>query len=429
MARTSGTSKKNSASKNTTRYNSGKGRKTNSANNQQTPRQRSEQERMISNELTLLIVFAVAVLLFLCNFGIIGPVGNGISGFLFGLFGLMAYIAPIFIFIAAAFGISNKGNRIAIMKLVASIVLLLCIGSLLHIFQGNLKETMGYSVSQLYKLGSESKLGGGVLGGSIAYLLYSLLDMTGSVVILIVLIIGCIVVITEKSFLNGVKKGSQYVVSTAKDDAQYRREKAELKREELRVQRDNRRKELETKKQEKLEQSVQEETEKILRKDKKVSGVMMDTKLTKKPPVKEVARRDNLHEITLADLEEQVDVTEKIAEPIVTEPAFDFHNIRIHGAHQIELEETEEFIVPEQVPINSGMKELQPSAEKEENSQERFEEISPSPVKLKRPVAKPVELTEKEKMMKAAGQDIKAMKEAEKQPARPYMFPPICSRL
>ena len=426
MARTSGTQGKSSGSKNTTRRNTaGSGRRTTSPTVKSTPRQKSEQEKMISNEITLLLLLALTILLFLCNFGIIGPVGNAISGFLFGLFGILAYVAPIFIFVAIAFGISNKGNGIAFMKLIAAILLFLCIGSFLHIIQSDLKEAMGYSVSELYNLGKDNKLGGGVLCGSFAYLLYSLLDTIGSVLILIVLTIGCLVIITEKSFFNGVKKGGRYVVSSAKEDAKYRREKAESRKEAERLQRENQQLELEAKKQEQQEQNNQEEAEKILRKDKKVSGVMLDTKLTAKTPAQETNRHDNIHEITLADLENEVEVTEKISAPISSEPKFDFDNIRIHGAHQIELNETAEFNMEPQPPIKSGMKELLPTDIEEDAVQERFEEITPTPARQKRPVAKPVELSEKDKIMKAAGQDIKAMKEAEKQTPRPYMFPPI----
>ena len=418
MARTSGTQKKNSASKNT-------GRKSTSPRKKQTSRQRSEQERMISNELTLLIILAVTILLFLCNFGIIGPVGNAVSGILFGSFGILAYVAPIFIFMAAAFGISNTGNNIAIMKLTASIVLFLCIGAFLHIFQGNLTESLSYSVSALYNLGKENKQGGGVICGSIAYLLYSLFDTIGSLLVLGVLTIGSMVVITEKSFLNGVKEGGRYVVSTAKDDVRYRREQAELKKETLRIQREKQQKEAASKKQEKLEQSSQKEAEKILRKDKKVSGVILDTKLIPKNSGDNAVRHDNLHEITLADLEDKVEVKEKIAEPVNAEAEFDFNSIRIHGAHQMEPEETKDCNSFQQESVNSSMKELHSYDAEEETSQKRFEESTPTPVKIKRPAAKPAELSEKEKMMQAAGQDIKAMKEAEKQPARPYKFPPL----
>lgn len=446
MATNSSTRKKSSASRNTTKNTTGSGRKTTSRQTNTMPRERTEQERMISNELTLLILLAVAILLFLCNFGIIGPVGNAVSGFLFGIFGLLAYIAPIFIFIAVGFGISNQGNGIATLKLTAAIILFLIVGAFLHIFQADMDQSAGYSIAEIYNLGKDSKLGGGVLCGSLAYLLYSLLDTIGSILILLVLAIGCIVIITEKSFLNGVKRGSQYVVSSAKDDARYRREKAARKREEQKLLREQQREyqleQKESQSREKAEATSKEEAEKILRMDKKVSGVMMDTKLTEKKPARETLRHDNLHEITLKDFEETVEVQEKISSPVSSEQEFDFNNIRIHGAHQIELEETPEFEVQQTPPVQSGMRELVPdfidqspasytpeepmqNDIEEDAVQERFEEIAPQAAKIKRPVAKPAELSEKEKIMKAAGQDIKAMKEAQKQPPKPYMFPPI----
>ena len=250
MTRNSSTQNRNSASKNTTRKTTNNKKSTtqrsNSGRQTSAPRQRTEQERMISSELTLLLLLAVTILLFLCNFGIIGPVGNAISGFLFGIFGILAYIAPIFIFVAVAFGISNKDNFIAILKLIAAITLFIVVGSFMHIFQANLTMGNGYSISEIYNLGKNDHMGGGVLCGSIAYLLFSLLDKIGSILILLVLSVCCVVIITEKSLINGVKKGSRYVVSTAKDDAKYRREKALLRKEELRQERLERQKQVET---------------------------------------------------------------------------------------------------------------------------------------------------------------------------------------
>ena len=281
-----------------------------------------------------------------------------------------------------------------------------------------------------------------------------MLDTIGSVLILLVLAIGCIVIITEKSFLNSLKKGGRYVVSTAKDDAVYRREKAAKKREEIRQKREQERElQLEQKEKkllEEQEEAIQQEAEKILRMEKKVSGVMLDTKLTQHKPQNYI-RHDNIHEITIEDFEENIEVQEKISAPVSKEPEFDFHNIRIHGAHQIELEEEPSLHKSEEKKVHQGIHELTISSDEtsadpyteevgsfndmekndasdpmEEVSQERFEEFAPVPTaKVKRPVAKPAELSEKEKIMKAAGQDIKAMKEAEKNLSKPYMFPPI----
>ena len=55
--------------------------------------QRTAQDSELFHEIGLIVLFVVMVILFCCNFGIIGPVGNAISGVLFGIFGFTAYIA------------------------------------------------------------------------------------------------------------------------------------------------------------------------------------------------------------------------------------------------------------------------------------------------------------------------------------------------
>ena len=83
----------------------------------------------ITSEIILIGVLALTILLFLCNFGVIGVIGNQISRVMFGIFGTMAYALPVLAFIAIAFGISNQGNRIASMKLTAGIILFFLIGA------------------------------------------------------------------------------------------------------------------------------------------------------------------------------------------------------------------------------------------------------------------------------------------------------------
>ena len=76
--------------------------------------QRTAQDSELFHEIGLIVLFVVMVILFCCNFGIIGPVGNAISGVLFGIFGFTAYIAPIVIFLAVAFWFANEGNPTAV---------------------------------------------------------------------------------------------------------------------------------------------------------------------------------------------------------------------------------------------------------------------------------------------------------------------------
>ena len=92
----------------------------------------------ITSEIILIGVLALTILLFLCNFGVIGVIGNQISRVMFGIFGTMAYALPVLAFIAIAFGISNQGNRIASMKLTAGIILFFLLGVVCSLlFQGD----------------------------------------------------------------------------------------------------------------------------------------------------------------------------------------------------------------------------------------------------------------------------------------------------
>ena len=46
-------------------------------------------------EIILWSIIGVSALLFISNFGIGGVVGNAVSSFLFGVFGMVAYIFPV----------------------------------------------------------------------------------------------------------------------------------------------------------------------------------------------------------------------------------------------------------------------------------------------------------------------------------------------
>ena len=225
MASTSGRKKTTSSGRrNTSNRNSGR--------KGGTQRTRTNEERLISNEVLLLITLAVGALLFLCNFGIIGPVGDAISKVMFGIFGLTAYIAPVFVFLAVAFGISNQGNFRATMKLTAAVILFVAVGVIVELFADTIKSMDTYSITALYEYAATNKSGGGVIGGSLAYGLYSLLDMAGTVLVVIVVVIICFVLITGKSVVKSVSENSKKVYHTAKDDAQYRREQVEIRRAE-----------------------------------------------------------------------------------------------------------------------------------------------------------------------------------------------------
>lgn len=270
----SGAGKKNTSSSSRTRSSSNNKSKTSKTNSKSRSQQtiRTEEESAITNEIILIGVFALSILLFLCNFGIIGPVGNAVSHVMFGIFGMMAYVVPVLIFLGIAFGISNKGNMFAAFKIAAAVLLILLIGVVLELIGGQVPSMEKYSVELLYTVSADSKAGGGVLAGSLAYLLNHFMGMVGAVLLVIVLAIICLVVITEKSFVSGVRVGGRKVYESAREETRVRKERAQKRKEELEARREEEYRLRE-------EEKARKDAEKILRMDKRVSGVMIDTTL------------------------------------------------------------------------------------------------------------------------------------------------------
>lgn len=286
---------------------------------------RTSNSKNISGELTfeseviLWILLAVSILLFISNFGIGGKVGNAASSLIFGIFGFLAYIFPVVLFIGACFIISNKSNHFAIFKFVACI-LLFCA---LCMFGQLLIEDSGTKASEIIKnayiYGSTFKKGGGALGGIFVWLCAPNFGTFGSFVISIVVMIISVVLITERSIFSGMRRGSQKMYESAREDAiryhdnqERRRLEREERQEALAMEREKRQAALA----EKREKAVLEEKEKR-RVEKRVAGVAIDTTILK-PGHK---GRDEISEITLEDID-RMQREDAFSEPENTEPVF-----------------------------------------------------------------------------------------------------------
>ena len=311
----------------------------------------------IRNEIGLIVLFAVAIFLFVCNFGVVGVVGNIISNVMFGIFGLAAYVMPLALFLMIAFGMVNSGNSIAVRKLVAGTSLVLMVGAVCELFTGAPQAAESYQMKDIFLTCSEKHLGGGVIGGSIAFLLYRFLGLIGTILVILVAVIISLVVLTDKSFVSGVKTGGRKVYERSREDAAYRRERARARREEMEEEKKRREEERRLREEEK-------ENEKILRMDKKVTGVMMDTSLADK---KEESRtRDDIHEINLTDFEEQMEHVTVIDSQREEQAQTDYDSIPIHGAYD-EIENSNDEL--EEI---TGMYE---EDEQEEDEKEKEKEI------------------------------------------------------
>lgn len=229
-------------------------------------------------EVFLWLFLAVCVLLFLSNLGIGGVVGNAVSGFFFGILGLIAYFFPILLLIATFFGISNHGNHVATIKLI--------VGGVATAFLSVLMELLAhggvpYAAMRAFYYGRENKAGGGWLGGLIATGLVKGFGLVGAYVITLVIMIVCLVLITERTLLHrtGVKHRNKrrYTDPNESREERLARIRADKKR----------------------QQEAAEVDEATPRRNRKISGVAFDTQMESPMPVAE-ASSDELEEVHMA---------------------------------------------------------------------------------------------------------------------------------
>ena len=317
---------------------SGSGRKNSSSNKSRTANSSKKNNKefrnavsvddSIKDEAILLLILGISILVYLALFGAMGVFGDVISALMFGLFGLVSYIIPFVAFMASAFFLSNKGRGIAYIKVISSVLLALNLAALCEkLFDG---DFIAEGITDFYSHCAEVKTGGGFFGGTLSYLLTKYIGDVATYILIIILCIIFIVLITEKSFFTGVKKGSETIYNSARDNSErYRERRVERRRQREEYLREH-----------------PEENKK--RRDKVVSGVSLNT--TIQPVIEDT---DDIREIgggTYAETDS-------------------FANINIRTAHSIEIdEEAEEFV---QAPVRE---------DKQAVKQETFyeDEIRPS---------------------------------------------------
>ena len=198
-------------------------------------------------EIILWILIACAALLFISNFGVGGVVGNAVSSFLFGVFGIIAYVFPVLLIIGSFFMVSNRGNVFAVVKLIAMILFAAFICMFMSLI---CSEDSIMSPIESFQYSFKEKMGGGIIGGFLAYYISKAFGVVGTYIIDFVVLIISLVLITEKSIMKGFKDGGQKVIDTAKESNERYQEYRKLRDED-----------------------------RSRRLDNKVSGVSIDTKI------------------------------------------------------------------------------------------------------------------------------------------------------
>ncbi|MGN0383035.1 MAG: DNA translocase FtsK 4TM domain-containing protein [Eubacterium sp.] len=225
-----------------------------------------QKKREIIAEIVSLTSIAVAAILLLSNFGVCGTIGNYIRYFNFGMFGIMAYVFPLVLAIEVILIIKFRDEAWNLAKTISGAVAYILLTMLMHLI------TMGFDSSDkvisFYAICGEKHSGGGIIGGFLAHWLCVGVGVAGAYIVICVLMLICIVLITEKLVLKDFGSHSRKIYDTAKEDINYHIEERREKKKEER---------------------------KIARMEKKASGVTTNTKITDH---NDLSYNEDMHEIT-----------------------------------------------------------------------------------------------------------------------------------
>ena len=378
----------NNRSGNRSSGNRASGRKTN--DRRMTKKERMEQmakEEAFRTEVILWVIVAIALLLFVSNLGFGGIVGQAVSGVLFGVFGLIAYVLPILILVVSFFAVSNKGNFHASVKIAAGVVFVAFFCLFLSL-AGSGREY--YEPMKAYTYSATERAGGGIVGGALAYVMVKAFGVIGSYIIDFIVLIICLVLITERSALKGMQKGGQKVYESAKESNERYKEYREYKNEERRKR----------------------------RMDHKVSGVSIDTKISdqKESGVGTSDEIGELHanpNVDLPDISQESKVRLSSGEDTLFEPQKASVQPLISG----EITASEPVISGDYMHENPV---AEPESADPKPGKQTSEEV-PTVAEHTKRKARPSE----EEIQKEIADVVQEMAPAAAQPEKKYVFPPV----
>lgn len=181
-------------------------------------------------EICLWILIALCLILFLNNIFAFGVTAlDAVSGFFFGVFGVCAYLAPILLVFLAAFIVANRASLPSWVKSGAIFIFFLCICAFTELLSGSFDAARSFS--DYYAAGRDFRAGGGAAGALLCRIFCPLFGQIGAWILLIVLIIICAVIITERSLFDGLRKGSSRAYRRARADSRAKKELHDLKKE------------------------------------------------------------------------------------------------------------------------------------------------------------------------------------------------------
>ena len=174
----------------------------------------------VRTDIWFLVALGLLVLLTLSNFGLVGAVGRGVKWFEFGIMGVMGYVFPFVLtfnlLYRASVSVMTGSARV---KFTATYFLMAFIDAFIQRLC-SVPDIKTASVGDFFIKSANDKCGGGFVGGILVKIL-SPTAIAGTIIILIILMLICIVIISEwkvRNSVSAVKSRSKKAAGNIKRD-------------------------------------------------------------------------------------------------------------------------------------------------------------------------------------------------------------------
>lgn len=148
-------------------------------------RGRKKKSNKIDANIAVVVLVLLSILLMILIYTKSGSLGAELSPMLGGIMGFIKYIIPIGLLLIAIYMTHNDKEYIT-HKLIQYGIFLVCIATMLSLFQCNIDINKEFSdVMQDCYYQGEKDIGGGVIGGAVAFPLIKLLGKVGAIILTI----------------------------------------------------------------------------------------------------------------------------------------------------------------------------------------------------------------------------------------------------
>ncbi len=226
---------------NSGRQSSRSGSKTGTSNNSKATKSapakgaKPAQSKSLKNEIVGVLLIALGIVFCIGIFsGTDTPFSAVLHGGVFGMFGVMGYLAAPLIIVSGVLVIIAKKATVRLSKLMMAVLGLVSLFAIFHLFSADKFDVAaGFFayVSQSFEVGSEQIIGGGAVGGIFAYPFHMFLGNVAALVVYFALLLCAIMVLTRLSLKHTAKHVAERMRETVKEMKIVREERKEEKRE------------------------------------------------------------------------------------------------------------------------------------------------------------------------------------------------------